>query len=245
MSLEQTKRRVGILGGMGPEATVLLMRRVIDLTSACDDSDHVPLIVDNNTEVPSRIKAIVEKNGADPAPVLATMARNLEACGAKALAMPCNTAHHYASFIEGAVHIPFLNMIEMSAQRVSAMTLTKTRVGLLASPAVQSTGIFDRAFSRVQIETLYPGDPGQMLDAIRCVKVDSADRTARQTLDRAARELMDNGADVLLVACSELSIIADAIPNSFPRVDTIDVLAKGIVEFSGAKLRAVDEGQVM
>ena len=88
------KRRIGILGGMGPEATVLLMSRIIARTPAADDRDHVPLFVDNNTQVPSRIAALIEGTGEDPGPVLADMARRLEANGAEALAMPCNTAHH-------------------------------------------------------------------------------------------------------------------------------------------------------
>ncbi len=87
-------RTVGILGGMGPEATVLLMQKVIAAVPARDDSDHVPLIVDQNSQVPSRIRRLIEGVGEDPAPVLAAMARRLEAAGAEALAMPCNTAHH-------------------------------------------------------------------------------------------------------------------------------------------------------
>lgn len=89
-------RRVRILGGMEPEATALLMSRIITATSARDDAIHVPLIVDQTPQGPSRIAALVEGTGRDPAPVLAAMARRLEGAGAEALAMPCNTAHHYA-----------------------------------------------------------------------------------------------------------------------------------------------------
>lgn len=85
---------------MGPEATMLLMARVVAMTAAGDDRDHVPMVIDNNTQVPSRIKALIENTGDDPGPVLASMARKLEAYGAEALAMPCNTAHHYASVID-------------------------------------------------------------------------------------------------------------------------------------------------
>jgi aspartate racemase len=89
-------RRIGILGGMGPEATVLQMSRLITATPAQDDADHIPLIVDTNTQVPSRVAALIEGGGTDPAPVLAAVAKRLEEAGAGALAMPCNTAHHYA-----------------------------------------------------------------------------------------------------------------------------------------------------
>ena len=113
-------RRIGILGGMGPEATVLLMSRLIAATPAQDDADHIPLIVDMNTQVPSRIAALIEGGGADPAPVLAAMAKRLEAAGAEALAMPCNTAHHYAPAIRAAATVPFLDMVALSAAQAAS-----------------------------------------------------------------------------------------------------------------------------
>ncbi|HAC49643.1 MAG TPA: aspartate racemase, partial [Sulfitobacter sp.] len=91
---------VGVLGGMGPEATILLQQRVLGTVNAQDDADHLPLLIDMNPQVPSRIAHLIEGTGEDPAPVLAAMAQRLERAGATALAMPCNTAHHYAPAIE-------------------------------------------------------------------------------------------------------------------------------------------------
>lgn len=107
-------RRVGILGGMGPEATVALMARIIDAVPARDDADHVPLIVDQNTQVPSRIARIIEGRGADPAPVLVAMAQRLEAAGAQALCIACNTAHRWADDIRAAVAVPLIDMVALS-----------------------------------------------------------------------------------------------------------------------------------
>ena len=73
----RTFNKIGVLGGMRPEATVLLMQRVIESISAQDDNDHIPMIIDNNTQVPSRIKAIIEQQGEDPAPALRQMAQRL------------------------------------------------------------------------------------------------------------------------------------------------------------------------
>ena len=241
MERQRTKRRIGVIGGMGPEATVLLMARVIAMTSASDDSDHVAMIVDNNTQVPSRIKSIIEKNGEDPGPVLADMARRLKANGAEALAMPCNTAHYFASVIEGAVDIPLLNMVELTATRIASLDLENKRVGLLASPAVRSTKVFEQAFSCHQIETLYPADQDPILNAIRAVKINSNSDVALRTLEDTSRELVAKGANILLVACSELSIIADAIPDSFIHLDTINILSEEIIHFSGAKPSDVND----
>jgi aspartate racemase len=103
-------RTVGILGGIGPEATVLLMKRLLKAVEAHDDADHIPLIVHQNPGVPSRIRRLIEGTGEDPGPVLAQMARDLQAAGAEALAMPCNTAHAYAPEIMAATPLPFLDM---------------------------------------------------------------------------------------------------------------------------------------
>lgn len=111
------EKTAGILGGMGPEATVDLMRRIIAHTDARDDVDHVRCIVDNNPKVPSRIKALLEGDGISPGPCLADMARRLEAWGADFLCMACNTAHMYYGEVKAAVTIPALNMIELAARR--------------------------------------------------------------------------------------------------------------------------------
>lgn len=235
-------RRIGIIGGMGPEATVLLMSKVIELTLADDDSDHVSMIVDNNTQIPSRIKAIIEKTGEDPSPVLIDTACRLEKCGAEALAMPCNTAHYYAPMIENAVEIPLINMVTLTVNQLTTLSTSIKRVGILASPAVYKTKIFDHAFSARNIETLYPSDQDKMLNAIRALKINSHDDIARQTMQSAALELNELGADCLLIACSELSIIANSVTINIPCFDTIDILARGIINFSGAKLRNEDQG---
>jgi aspartate racemase len=88
-------RILAIIGGMGPEATVDLMLRVINATPARDDQDHIRMLVDNNPKVPSRINALVDGSGESPAPALISMARGLASLGADFLAVPCNTAHHY------------------------------------------------------------------------------------------------------------------------------------------------------
>lgn len=224
--------KIGILGGMGPEATVLLMARVIARTPATDDADHIPMLVDNNPQVPSRIKALIEATGEDPGPVLAAMARGLEAAGAQALAMPCNTAHNYAPAIVAATKIPFLDMVELAAEQVAALKGGSFSVGILASPAIRITGIYDRAFAKRKIGTLYPSDEHRMLSAIRAIKVSSADMNARETLSNAADELVTAGAGILVVACSEFSIVSDVISDRYRVVDSIDVLADSIIKFS-------------
>lgn len=225
-------RRIGVIGGMGPEATVLLMQRVIRAVPAIDDSDHIPMIVDNNPQVPSRIDALIHGTGTDPGPVIAAMARRLQDYGARALVMPCNTAHHYAPAIRAAVTVPFLDMVSLSASRAADLSAPGGRIGILASPAVRNVGLFDAALTAVGRQACYPENADDMLAAIRDIKRNGPSDATRQTLAQAARNLHRQGAACNLVACSEFSLIADAASDQAPSLDTLDVLVAEIVRFA-------------
>ncbi len=227
-------RTVGILGGMGPEATVLLMQKVIAAVPARDDADHVPLIVDQNSQVPSRIARLIEGTGADPAPVLVAMARRLEGAGAQALAMPCNTAHHYSTEIRGAVGIPFLDMVTASAKLAREVAGQGARVGLLASPAVAKVGLFDRALAAEGLQVIHPEDGAALLAAIRAIKAKGPDAASRSVLRAASSALLAQGASLQLIACTEFSLIAEAVAPGVRGIDTLDVLVAEIVGFARA-----------
>lgn len=225
-----TPRRVGILGGMGPQATVLLMERLIAATPATDDADHIPLIVDQNPQVPSRIRHLIEGTGEDPAPTLVAMARRLADAGACALAMPCNTAHHYADAIRGATPLPFLDMVAASVDAARAMAAGGP-VGILGSPALRRVGVFDRAFAGTGVTILWPEDEAAMLDAIRAIKTGALE-APRAALRDASAAMLDQGARVQMIACTEFSLIADSTVAGAATLDTLDVLVGLIKGFS-------------
>ncbi len=223
-------RTVGILGGMGPEATILLQRRLVERVPARDDKDHIPLLIDMNPQVPSRIAHLIDGTGIDPGLTLAAMARRLQAAGAVALAMPCNTAHHYAEAITAAVDIPLLNMVELAVNHAARTLGPGGRVGMLASPAVRHIGLFDKMLGELGLSAVWPAKDDHMLAAIRAIKVDGPTERARDTLRAASDELVAAGAGMQLVACSEFSIIADSVAAKAHAVDTIDLLVGAIVE---------------
>lgn len=227
-------RTIGILGGMGPEATILLQRKVMDAVPARDDSDHIPLLIDMNPQVPSRIAHLIEGTGEDPGPTLAAMAQRLDNAGCVALAMPCNTAHYYADAITDAVKIPLLNMIDLAARHASEKLGKGGCVGILASPAVRQTGLFERALEAYGISVIWPDRDAAMLMAIRLIKAEGPVTEARDALKSASSELAAAGAQMQFIACSEFSLIADSVADGAQAVDTVDLLAQAIVEFSTA-----------
>lgn len=221
-------RLVGILGGMGPEATILLQQRVLETVKAQDDADHLPLVIDMNPQVPSRIAHLIEGTGADPGPVLVRMARRLERAGVTALAMPCNTAHHYATQIEQAVSVPFLHMVDLSVARAAQDLPAGSPVGILASPALRKVGVFDRPLQRAGLTVLWPESEELMLGAIRRIKADGPTADTLEVLSSAADDLTHRGASFLFVACSEFSLLTRDLGASIPIIDTVDVLADAI-----------------
>lgn len=230
-----SKKVVGIIGGMGPEATVDLMARVIEATPASDDIDHIRMVVDNNPEVPSRIKALIEKTGESPLPCLQDMARKLERWGVDILAIPCNTAHFYHAGVQQVVSIPVLDMIELTAQRVIAENPGLKTVGLLASSVVLDLGLYEKRFAEQGVAMMAPSAAKQqaVMAAIRNIKAGITDLEVTDAIQAAAVELAGNGAQTLIVACTELSIISNALQLPDSCYDASQVLAESIVKFAG------------
>ncbi len=228
--MTQTREKiVGIIGGMGPEATVDLMQRIIRLTPATDDMDHIRCIVDNNPKVPSRIKAIIEGGGEDPGPVMADMGRRLEAWGADFLVIPCNTAHYYYDAVQQAVNIPVVNMIDRVVEQVKTRFGKEKKIGMLASPAVAMTKLYTRRFAALGMTDVWPDPEHQdlLFSIIRQVKTGRVFPDLLRQYARVCDHLKDEAVRVAIVACTELSALGGNLP-----LDTIDasqVLAEEIV----------------
>jgi len=221
-------RVIGIIGGMGPEATVDRMRRVIVNTPARDDQDHVHLIVESNPKISSRIAHLIEGTGADPTPELVRIAQNLQRAGAQALAIPCNTAYAYAEAIRHAVSIPLLDMVALTVERIAALH-PGARVGVLASSAVLKIGLYAKALTAAGLTSLTPPRQAEVMDLIKAVKRGDTSSAAQGRLAELALDLA-NRTDVILIACSELSVISGAV--TVPYVDSLDLLAADIIRFA-------------
>ena len=229
---DMKKKSAGILGGMGPEATIDLMSRVVRCTPAKDDIDHIRMVIDNNPQVPSRIKALYEKTGEDPVPCIQDMARRLEAFGVDFLAMPCNTAHYYFDKIQNVVGIPFLNMIEIASKKIVQDLPEAHAVGILASTVVLELGLYEKEFAKYRVRLITPPQPIQdeLMRAIRLIKTGQYDEKVLETLQIAADTLVGLGAEAIIVACTELSIISSGLRSSAICYDSAQILAEAIVE---------------
>jgi aspartate racemase len=218
--LPPADRVIGILGGMGPEATVELMRQIIARTPAQDDADHVRMLVDNNPKVPSRIAYLLEGGSIDPTPTLVAMARGLEAAGATELAMACNTAHAFAPAIREAVRIPFIDMIDAALADIQAAPpKERIRFGVLGSPMLRRIGIFDARCRGTALEPVYltPDGEARSLVVIRAVKTGDTGVDVIAAYEALATELFAAGADIILVCCTEFSVLEEKRATRDPR----------------------------
>lgn len=223
------EKTVGILGGMGPEATVDLLQRIIKLTPVLDDADHIRCIVDNDPKVPSRIQALIEHTGTSPGPYMVKMGQGLEKLGADFLAIPCNTAHHYYDDVNRAVRVPVLNIIDLACEAVLSGYPEFKKVGILASPAVVMTRLYEAPLASLKLEGVYPAPEDQelLLSVIRRVKAGDTGPQVLQDFYDIALRLKIAGAEVCVVACTELSVICKDMP--LPVVDASQALALEIV----------------
>lgn len=232
---EKSEKIVGIIGGMGPEATVDMMQKVIRATPAKDDIDHIRMLVDNNPKIPSRIKAIIEGTGESPAPCMIEMARNLVKWGANLLVIPCNTAHYYYEAVQSAVNVPVLNMIDLAVNAITAENSEFRRPGLLASTGVIMTGLYKKCFEKKGLSLITPSDSVQetVMMAIQQIKTGHFGEREIEIVNTAAKKLTLAKADVLIVACTELSIISSALKSDVRLYDTSQILAEAVVAAAG------------
>lgn len=225
-----TEPIVGIIGGMGPEATIELMQRILSKTPAVNEQDHIHMIVDNNPKVPSRIQALLKGTGDNPAPVLVTMAQRLEQAGADFLVIPCNTAHHYWPSISCSVSIPVWHLVDLTLQAVKESSpKTRKTIGLLASPALEKIGLYQSWCEKHGLGLLYPTEKEKQLEVINAVKEGRHTANNIITLNSLAAQLVDAGADIIVLGCTEFSILYQEIKASVPVIDAMEVLADEIL----------------
>lgn len=223
------KKVIGILGGMGPEATCDLFMKIIKNTPAEKDQDHVRVLIDSNPAIPDRTAFIMGK-GEDPRPLLISTAKNLEKMGASFLAMPCNTAHYFYEDIKKEVSIPVVHMMEEVSRVLSGKV---KKAGLLATTGTLRTHLYERALSKENISVLVPEDPDQerVMKAIYLVKGHNLG-DARTIILEEGRKLADRGAEVVIAGCTEIPLILHDGDLSVKVLDATEVLARACVEYA-------------
>lgn len=223
--------RIGIVGGMGPMAGVYLQQLIIEATPASRDQDHLEVVCFTNPHVPERMRSLAEDGGRRYAEAVTASAVLVERAGASCIAIPCNTAHARLPQIQAGVGVPIVNMIEVGLETLVAEHGTSRPVGLLATVGTLNERVYEDAPAGRGLTWLRPDadDQAQVADVILAIKVGRAGEVQERFRD-VARRLVERGAGLILVGCTELSMIAAALgPLGVPIIDPLRLLAARLV----------------
>lgn len=218
-------RVAGVLGGLGPDATVHFMARILELTPADVDQDHIRLIVDQNPNVPNRQRAILEQGSdAGVGRILAAMAAGLERAGVDFLVMPCNAAHAFTDDIIAAIRIPFVSIIDATLERLPG---NARRVGVLETPACRDERLYSAALEAqgVAAVTLDDGECDALMELAYEIKRGGRGRGVRASMQALAQALVARGADTLIAGCTEIPLVLEDDDVGVPLISSTDALA--------------------
>ena len=232
------KKTIGILGGMGPLATADLYRKIIEHTRADRDSEHIRVYIDGNAAIPDRTAAILH-GGEDPVPEMLSALRHLEACGADCIIMPCNTAHYFLPRLREQTALPILDMQRITAAVCRERFPGKTAAILATDGTVQS-GLYDRALDAEGVRWIHPGESEQksiMHLIYGVVKASRPMEPEKERWDAILDTLRGQGADLFILGCTELPVLAGVLPSEGPFLDPTDELAKAAIRFCGYEVK--------
>ena len=223
----QARKIAGVMGGMGPEATVDFMAKVIAYTDSGNDQDHVHMIVDQDPSVPNR-QAAIGGGVDDVTPRLAEMAKRLETAGADFLVMVCNTAHVFLDGVRATTKIPFISIIEESIDEIERACPNAKSVGVMATDGCLNTGIYQDAIIQSGRAAIVPDEAGmqELMRLIHAIKAGDKSAEIATGMEAAAQGLVDRGAEVIIGGCTEIPIVFEG--ENFPVlvIASTNVLAK-------------------
>ena len=229
------KKSIGILGGMGPMATADLFQKIVSMTKADSDNEHIRIYIDNNPQIPDRTTAIL-KGGEDPVPQMLDALRHLESCKADCIIMPCNTAHYFLDRLQKETDIPFLSILEETAKACAAAYPGKTAC-VLATTGTLCTGIYEKALKKEGVACILPNEEHRkvLMDGIYRIKAGET-LTDPEPFTKMLKELKEAGADYFILGCTELPLAAQQLQLKETFIDPTAELAKAAIRFCGYEL---------
>lgn len=234
----EQEQRLGILGGMGPQATQVFYQRILDKTDASRDQEHVPTLIWSDTGMPDRTRAILS---GETEPVFARLlsgARLLEREGCTVLAIPCNTSHYFADRLQGELRIPLIHMIRETVSAIRAMG--KTTVGILATDGTVRTGIYQQALEAAGLTPVtLPAQLQRVVMSIIYDEIKKGETGSREKFGEIDAYLRQAGCDCAILGCTELSVYRSlhSLPPYY--IDAMEILAEQAILRCGKALRNV------
>jgi aspartate racemase len=235
----RTERIIGVLGGMGPDATVNYFARLVATTHARCDSDHLRIIIDNNPKVPDRTAAILGA-GKSPLAELTRSARALERAGADFIAIPCVTVHFFHAELQRRTRLPVLHIVQETVASLKARRPRPRQIGLLATTGTIRSGLFQEALRGTRTVLHLPPDETQerlVMKAIYAIKAAGPGDAPRRLIREAAEGLLAEGVEAIIAGCTEIPLVLRDGDLPVPVIDPLAVLAEAAIKRAGGRLR--------
>lgn len=209
---------LGLLGGMGPGATADVLAKIVEVTPATRDQDHIPIMVRSVPQIPDRSDALLGR-GPSPQDALVEGARSLRAAGADFLAIACNTAHHWYEPVRRAAGVPVIHIAEAVLHDLRPIA-PDGPIGLLATAGTLRSGFYQQVLGEAGYQPRTPDARLQAESVDRAIALGKAGRwpEARRAIDAAVQMLREAGADVIVLACTELPMILAHEPLAGVRI---------------------------
>jgi aspartate racemase len=231
---------LGVLGGLGPQATVYFSDMIVRYTEASRDQEHIPMIILNDTEIPDRTAFILGTSEESPLPKMISDAKLLEEAGCSMIVIPCNTAHFFYDEVEKNVSIPIINIIDETVRYCVESTPWIKTIGLLATDGTVKSGAYKKYTDKYNLELITPDDEDrQKLMNIIYNQVKAGHSADILEFSRIISNMKRRGADVVVLGCTELSIINReyGLTERDPEIiDSMEVLVIRSIERCGKKL---------
>jgi aspartate racemase len=228
MNQSKGELTVGVLGGMGPYATLGFLQCILDYTPAKKDWDHIHTITDNNPQIPSRTRAFLFGE-ADPVPMMIESANCLRESGADFVVLPCNSAHYFLPRVQQETDVPFIDMIEETSKAVLSEKVNV--VGVLAGEVTAQGGLYEARLESHGVSVLQVTDAEQMLvrDIIEDAKQNKIDEATYKKMTGLIDVLVGRGAEAVILGCTEFPLVMGGVTAQCPIIDSMSVLAKAVI----------------
>jgi len=236
------KKTIGILGGMGPEATVHMFELIIKNTKAEKDQDHIPVIIYSNPKIPPRTDAVFNK-GPSPTQFLIEGAGLLEKAGADFIIMPCITAHYFFHEVAAHVSIPFLNLLEESLLWIKRNIPGIKTAGIISSTGTLESRLFHNTLGNEGIEVINPNKNEQqkVMKAIfgeKGIKAGYTSGVPKEIIIQIAHSLIQRGAEAIIAGCTEVPLVLTSKDISVPLIEPMSIIAEVSIKKAGYELKS-------
>ena len=233
----KNNKTLGVLGGLGPMATVYFYDLVVEMTDASRDQDHVDMIIINRATTPDRTAYIVGQSEDSPLEYIIDDAKRLESCGVDFIVLTCNTAHYFYDQIKNSISVPILNMLEETVKH--AIEKGHKKIGIMATTGNIRTGLYQSMCESMGVD-YYILDDEMQKKVMKIIydDVKAGKKANMNEFNEIVSVLKSNGCDCAILGCTELSIIKkdEKLPDDFV-VDSTEILAIKSSEKAGARLK--------